>query len=67
MFYKKLLKKLQWNKWVLATILMAVNGYLLSKWVYGEVEFTLIATVIWALFKVASIQTKKLGNGDVTN
>lgn len=59
---EKLLKFLSWKKWIIAVILTTINGYLLAKWYYWEIEFTAISTILWALFWVASAQTKIIYN-----
>ena len=57
---EKLLLFLSWKKGIIATILSALNGYLLFKGIYGEPEFILITTILGALFGWASLLTKDL-------
>jgi len=47
------------KKSILSIILMALNTYLVSKGIYGELEFTLITTSLVAIFGVAGIQTQR--------
>ena len=59
---EKLNKFLIWasgKKSLTAVILMATNGYLLEKAIYGQLEFTYISVMIGAIFGTASYITKK--------
>ena len=47
------------KKSILSIILMALNTYLVSKGVYGELEFTLVTTSLVAIFGIAGYSTKK--------
>lgn len=59
---EKFLKFLSWKKGVIAVILTTINWYLLAKWYYSDIEFTAISTILWALFWIASAQTKVIYN-----
>lgn len=56
----KILKFFSWKKWMIATIIITINGYLAIKWLYWDAEYLLISTIIWALFQSASIATKNI-------
>lgn len=55
-----MLKFLQWKKWIIASIIMAIVWYLWAKQIIDSDTVLFIWTINTLLFWVASNQTKKL-------